>query len=49
VATSLRCSAARPCRSTCGPRDLSGNPPLLFTTYKAPAADALDGSADVSL
>lgn len=35
--------------STGGPRDLSGNPPPLFSDYKSPAASDLDGPTDVSL
>jgi hypothetical protein len=35
--------------STGGPRDISGNPAPLFTDYRAPGADDLDGPTDVSL
>lgn len=35
--------------STGGPRDLSGNPAPLFSDYRAPAADDLDGPTDVSV
>ncbi len=35
--------------STGGPRDLTGNPPPLFSDFKSPAASDLDGPADISL
>jgi hypothetical protein len=35
--------------STGGPRDLSGNPAPLFTDYKSPAAEDLDGPTDVTV
>ena len=35
--------------STGGPRDVSGNPPPLFTDYKSPSANDLDGPTDVSV
>ncbi|HET7502520.1 MAG TPA: hypothetical protein VFK02_15980 [Kofleriaceae bacterium] len=34
---------------TGGPHDVSGNPAPLFTDYRAPAAEDLDGPTDVSL
>lgn len=35
--------------STGGPRDLSGNPAPLFTDYRAPRAEDLDGPTDIAL
>jgi hypothetical protein len=35
--------------STGGPRDVAGNPPPLFTDYRAPAAKDLTGPTDVQL
>lgn len=35
--------------STGGPRDLSGNPPPLFSDFKSPEASDLDGPTDISL
>jgi hypothetical protein len=35
--------------TTGGPRDVAGNPPPLFTDYRAPNADDLDGPTDVQL
>jgi hypothetical protein len=35
--------------TTGGPRDLSGNPPPLFSDFKSPAASDLDGPTDISL
>jgi hypothetical protein len=35
--------------STGGPRDISGNPAPLFTDYRAPGADEIDGPTDVAL
>jgi hypothetical protein len=35
--------------TTGGPRDLTGNPPPLFSDFKSPAASDLDGSTDIPL
>jgi len=35
--------------STGGPRDLTGNPPPLFSDFKSPAASDLDGTTDIAL
>ena len=35
--------------STGGPRDLTGNPPPLFSDFKSPATGDLDGSPLISL
>jgi hypothetical protein len=35
--------------TTGGPRDLSGNPPPLFSDFKSPSALDLDGSGLISL